>query len=111
MPRSVASTSEISTRGLSLTVRRAPQIRIYVMTKRSAWGLMQIRGMGTAYYLVEDGSWIANHNIRSNTKIRLWPERGQAEAEAKMFRERTEPVEWHADEQGKPIFYGQARKR
>ena len=79
------------------------------MTVRKMYGLMQLRGMGTAYYLAIDGSWVANGRITNKTDIRLWPTSAEAEAADVPNKGDATAVEWHADPAGKAILYGKRK--
>jgi hypothetical protein len=81
------------------------------MAEHGAWGLMQIRGMGTAYYLKVDGTWIANGGITPTTAIKLWAAREDAEEACTAYAAETNTVQWHVDGTGKPILYGASGKR
>lgn len=77
------------------------------MAQANAWGLMQLRGMGTAYYLLENGSWLANGKLGPGAAVKLWPDLDAAmQACAAYPSDSTDAVQWHVDATGKPIFYG-----
>lgn len=68
----------------------------------TVWGLVQIRGLGTPYYLGEEGVWIASDHVNEATRLKVWKSSDEAVKVARLFQHHGGVVAWCLDEQGRP---------